>query len=120
MKIFNARTGVTHFLDESVELDWFAQNVLCGAKNLRGFVSKKSSDGVGVRCMKCMTKSGYVKKETTKGIESSPGLIGFRTTIYKVLVSFDRLEQGRKLTSYLPGDTITGNTYDRARAKGGN
>ncbi len=116
MKIFNARTGTTHFLDESVEIDWFAQDVLCGSKNVRGFVSNKSADEVGVQCMKCMTKSGYVKKETTKGVESSPGLIGFRTTTYKVLVSFNRLEPGRKLISYLPGDTITGKTYDRARA----
>ena len=116
MKIFNARTGTTHFLDESVELDWFAQDVLCGPKNVRGTVSNKSADGVGVQCMKCMTKAGYVKKETTKGVESSPGIIGFRTTTYEVLVSFDRLEPGRKLISYLPGDTITGKTYDRARA----
>ena len=66
--------------------------------------------------MKCMTKAGYVKKETTKGLEYSPGLIGFRTTIYKVVASFDRLEPGRKLVSYLPGDTISGKTYDRTRA----
>ena len=116
MKIFNARTGTTHFLDESVELDWFAQDLLCGSKNVRGTVSNKSSDGVGVQCMKCMTKAGYLKKETTKGLESSPGLIGYRTTIYKVVVSFDRLEPGRKLVSYLPGDTISGKTYDRTRA----
>lgn len=116
MKIFRARTGLTHFLDESVEMDWFAQDLLCGSKNVRGVVSNKSADGVGVQCMKCMTKAGYVKKETTTGTESTPGYIGTRTTIYKVVASFDRLEPGRKLVSYLPGDTITGKTYDRARA----
>lgn len=116
MKIFKAKTGVTHFLDESVELDWFSQDLFCGAKNVRGFVSKKSADSIGVDCMKCMTKAGYVTKEKTTGLESSPGLIGFRQTIYRVQVSFDRLEAGRRLKNYLPGDTITGKTYDRARA----
>lgn len=116
MKLFNAKTGVTHFLDESVELDWFSQDLFCGAKNVRGFVSKKSAESIGVDCMKCMTKAGYVKKESTTGLASSPGLIGFRQTNYIVVKSFDRLETGRKLISYEPGDTITGKTYDRARA----
>jgi len=116
MKIFNARTGVTHFLDESVELDWFSQDLFCGSKNVKGLVSNKSADSIGVDCMKCMTKAGYTIKETTTGVESSPGLIGFRTTIYKVVKKFDRLKPGRKLITYLPGDTITGKTYDRARA----
>lgn len=116
MKQFNAKTGVTHFLDESVEQDWFAQDLFCGAKNVRGFVSKNSNENTGVDCMKCMTKAGFVVKDSTSGPESSPGLIGFRTTTYKVVKSFDRLETGRKLVSYLPDDLITGKTYDRARA----
>jgi len=116
MKIFNAKTGVSHYLDESVELDWFSQDLFCGAKNVRGFVSKKSAESIGVDCMKCMTRAGYVTKEKTTGVDSSPGLIGFRQTVYKVVASFDRLEAGRKLISYEPGDTITGKTYDRARA----
>lgn len=116
MKQFNAKTGVTHFLDESTELDWFAQDLYCGAKNVRGFVSKNSSDNNGVDCMKCMTKAGFVVKETTTGPKSSVGLIGYRTTIYRVVKSFDRLEAGRKLVTYLPNDLITGKTYDRARA----
>jgi len=116
MKIFNAKTGVTHYLDESVELDWFSQDLFCGAKNVRGFVSKKSAESIGVDCMKCMTRAGYVTKEKTTVVDSSPGLIGFRQTVYKVVASFDRLEAGRKLISYEPGDTITGKTYDRARA----
>ena len=120
MKLFSARTGKDHFVDSDKVKDWFSQETICG-RELRGSIPSRDAEehGVrtGVRCMNCMTKTGLVKKNKTTGSKSSPGIIGYTQTTYKVLKPFTRMETNRKLVTYIPGDLITGEAYDRARAR---
>tara|TARA_Y100000004_G_scaffold121754_1_gene136913 strand:- start:57 stop:434 length:378 start_codon:yes stop_codon:yes gene_type:complete len=125
MKLFSARTGKDHFVDSDKVRDWFSQVTICG-RELRGSIPSKDAvekHGVtivqrtGVNCMNCMTKAGLVKKNRTTGTKSSPGVIGYTQTTYEVVKPFRRMEINRNLVNYLPGDLITGEAYDRARAR---
>ena len=124
MKLFSARTGKDHFVDSDKVRDWFSQVTICG-RELRGSIPSRDAvekHGVtlvqrtGVNCMNCMTKAGLVKKVKTYGPKSSPGHIGYTQTEYEVIKPFTRMEINRNLVNYIPGDTIAGETYDRARS----
>lgn len=115
MKLFSARTGKDHFVASDKVRDWFSQVTICG-RELRGSIPSKDAEDRGVNCMNCMTKAGLVKKNKTTGTKSSPGVIGYTQTTYEVVKPFTRMEINRNLVSYIPGDLITGEAYDRARS----
>ena len=115
MKLFSARTGKDHFVASDNVRDWFSQVTICG-RELRGSIPSRDAEDKGVNCMNCMTKAGLVKKVKTYGPKSSPGHIGYTQTEYEVIKPFTRMETNRNLVNYLPGDTIAGDTYDRARS----
>ena len=119
MKLFSARTGKNHFVASDKVKDWYSQETICG-RELRGSIPsrdvEKFGHTTGVSCMNCMTKAGLVNKNRTTGTKSSPGVIGYTETTYEVVKPFTRMEINRNLVNYIPGDSITGEAYDRARA----
>ena len=107
--IFSSRNGKTHFSNEN--LDWYAQNTLCSPTNLiKGHNSSEKYDDKSVDCKKCMVLGGFLKKLKTIGTESSPGIIGYSLTIYKVIKPF-----AEGSNQFEIGEEIQGDMYDRKR-----